>query len=578
MNPFENPVCSFLGNSVEKAKAKLQNALRAAKALGGIEKEMGLDPNAIEQKTAHLKDDLAKEEQKYKEEELSDDIEQDKRAKLKQYSEYAKKDMKEADSILSLIVKLEAAKYIAAERAREELQKAERSQIQSAPVAPPSAVYPAPPANGPYQAPYQSSYMPQYQPQFAPSTLAQQSPFSPSSPLGPYSGSFNDQPIQRPLQYSNPMQGPIFGPRTNLLFQGSPNIAAYTENEGTVEDKNEGPKVPAIVHSSFADNQQPVNGADVHQPITGVDTHQPITGGEAHSPMTDNGSAGLAPLVGDLRPSAAKPVDSNTPNNRVITQGPETKHGILKPKPSKLQNKEAPGKLEPFAKATTTESLATQIATEGVSSTEDKKEMNNRQQTINEPKQPTLVSTFSSQSAPLTLQKPSIQTKESFAHLAPLTNSFAASPAPPHPSQAFIQQRFNSHSPNLIQNSFQTNPQPPKPLVHKPEPANVKSAFDTRPNANLQSPVSAAAPMISNYFGYQQRLQQGPAQQAFAQYQPESPYAWQSPAPEAPSYYWPQQAVQPPLSPQVPQPAYPDYSAVPSYQHPPGMYCVQLKP
>lgn len=500
---------------------------------------MGLDPNAIEQKTIHLKDDLSKEMTKYREEELSDDMNEEKRAKLKQYSDFAKKDMKEADSILSLIVKLEAAKYIAAERAREELQKAERSQIHSPPVLPQSPSYIAPTPVGPVQSPYQSPDQPQYHPQMVPSTPAQQSTFTPSSHYGPYFGSFNDQPVQRPLQYSTQLQGPTFGPS---LYPESPNIASYTTNEDRSQANNDVQTVHSVLRPLPADEQA-------------------FTENESNSP--DIKSAGLVPLdrgegtvkvgggldqsgaksAGDLDASLAEPLDAQ-PNKE---RSGKSKNDVLKPKSRKINGTNTSELLKPVAKATPTESLAKEIATEGVP---------------NEPKLGTLSNMFTSQSTPLSTTRPGFEVKENFAHLAPLSDSFRSSATQYSPKT--FNQRFNGQTPSLLESHFQASPQYVESAVPSRQLAGIKSSSDLRSNSNMYLPQPAAAPMISNYFDYQSIPQQAPLQQGLSQYQPESSYPWQAPASEKPSFYWPQQA------PQAYQPSWPSHQATYGYQPLPG--------
>ena len=122
----------FVDDPVEIAREKLQRAVKAAQALSGIEKELGLEPSTIENKTAKLETELHSEEKNFKK--LADEAQDPaKRAKFNKFEKDADEDVKKAENILKLIVKLEAAKYLAKERAQEDLEKAEKRKMASMP-------------------------------------------------------------------------------------------------------------------------------------------------------------------------------------------------------------------------------------------------------------------------------------------------------------------------------------------------------------------------------------------------------------------------------------------------------------
>lgn len=124
----------FVDDPVEIAREKLQRAVKAAQALSGIEKELGLEPSTIENKTAKLETELHSEEKNFKK--LADEAQDPaKRAKFNKFEKDADEDVKKAENILKLIVKLEAAKYLAKERAQEDLEKAEKRKMASMPQA-----------------------------------------------------------------------------------------------------------------------------------------------------------------------------------------------------------------------------------------------------------------------------------------------------------------------------------------------------------------------------------------------------------------------------------------------------------
>lgn len=124
----------FVDDPVEIAREKLQRAVKAAQALSSIEKELGLEPSTIENKTAKLETELHSEEKNFKK--LADEAQDPaKRAKFNKFEKDADEDVKKAENILKLIVKLEAAKYLAKERAQEDLEKAEKRKMASMPQA-----------------------------------------------------------------------------------------------------------------------------------------------------------------------------------------------------------------------------------------------------------------------------------------------------------------------------------------------------------------------------------------------------------------------------------------------------------
>lgn len=86
----------------------------------------------VENKTANLESELKNEEKNFKK--LADGVQDPtKKAKFVKLEKDADEDVNKAENILKLIVKLEAAKYLAKERAQEDLQKAERRKLASTP-------------------------------------------------------------------------------------------------------------------------------------------------------------------------------------------------------------------------------------------------------------------------------------------------------------------------------------------------------------------------------------------------------------------------------------------------------------
>ena len=163
----------FAEDPVVEAQKKLENSIRAAKALTNIEKELGTDPAFIEQKTGKLKKELGSEMKNINKLESQQD-EPSKKSKYKNMKDVVKEDMKEAQSILSLIVKLEAAKYLANERARQKLVQVQRNRINKTPPLPAVSAVPPQPTNQfqpPYMPPMLPSYVSSYQsssyPQYA---------------------------------------------------------------------------------------------------------------------------------------------------------------------------------------------------------------------------------------------------------------------------------------------------------------------------------------------------------------------------------------------------------------------------
>lgn len=187
----------MLDNPIGQAQEKLQHAINAAKALTSIEKELGTDPSIIEEKTEQLKGQLSS-EMKNVDELASQQNDPLKRSKYNKMKKTAKEDMSEAQSILSLIVRLEAAKYFAKERARQKLKQAERNHISTAPSVPmmspvsPESAMPHLAQNPPYYpmfpsyiSPYQSPSYPQYPGSYpAPSPFGGQSSWMSPEGLG----------------------------------------------------------------------------------------------------------------------------------------------------------------------------------------------------------------------------------------------------------------------------------------------------------------------------------------------------------------------------------------------------------
>lgn len=178
------------------AREKLQRAIKAAQALTKIENQLGLGPSTIENKTEKLEKQLKDEEKNFKK--LADQTEdKDKKQKFEKLEKVADEDVNEADSILKFIVKLEAAKYLAKERAAEELEAAQKNKIASSPqmfLGPPLAFPPQPQVAGYFGGATQPAYqpmMPSYTASYPPQMFQGMSPpsmaFAPSSAPSPVS-------------------------------------------------------------------------------------------------------------------------------------------------------------------------------------------------------------------------------------------------------------------------------------------------------------------------------------------------------------------------------------------------------
>ena len=208
--------CS-LDDPVVIAREKLQRAIKAATALSNIEKQLGLNPSTVEHKTEKLEKQLKDEEKNFKQ--LADQTEnKDKKQKFVKLEKVADEDVNEAQSILKLIVKLEAAKYLAKERAQEELDTAQKNKIASAPqmVLGQPFTYPPqtagyfggvpPPAYRPMMPAYMANYPPQmFQGMSSPSVGPAPSMFSPASLVGPT----NTAPPYQPSYQGNTELQPI---------------------------------------------------------------------------------------------------------------------------------------------------------------------------------------------------------------------------------------------------------------------------------------------------------------------------------------------------------------------------------
>lgn len=198
---------------MEIAREKLQRAIKAAQALSGMEKELGLNPSTIEDKTSRLETELKGEEKNFKK--LADEAQDPtKKAKFVKLEKDADNDVNKAENILKLIVKLEAAKYLAKERAQEEFDKAQKRKLASMP---PTMILGQPASYPPHAAGYfEGVQQPAYQPMIPSSTASYQpqmfqgmSPPSLASPpntmLSPVSlaGPTNVVPPYQPVYQDN---------------------------------------------------------------------------------------------------------------------------------------------------------------------------------------------------------------------------------------------------------------------------------------------------------------------------------------------------------------------------------------
>ena len=201
----------FVDDPVEIAREKLQRAVKAAEALSGMEKELGLEPSTIESKTSKLETELQGEEKNFKK--LADETQDPaKRVKFNKFEKDADEDVKKAENILKLIVKLEAAKYLAKERAQEDLEKAEKRKMASKPQSvlgqplsyPPQVAGYLGGIQQPVYQPAMQSYTASYQPQMFQGTSPSMAS-APNSMLPPASLTVSPKtaPVYRPTYPDN---------------------------------------------------------------------------------------------------------------------------------------------------------------------------------------------------------------------------------------------------------------------------------------------------------------------------------------------------------------------------------------
>lgn len=188
---------------MEIARGKLERALKAAQALTNIEKELGLNPSTIENKTAKLESELKGEEKTFKQ--MEDKTHNaSKKAEFVKLEKDVDDDMNNAQNILKLIVNLEAAKFLAKQRAQDDLEKAEKRKLGSSPpmILGQPVAYP-PPTSGyfggvqqPAYQPMVQSYIAGYQPQMYQGMGALSMASSPNSMLptavSPYQSAYQD--------------------------------------------------------------------------------------------------------------------------------------------------------------------------------------------------------------------------------------------------------------------------------------------------------------------------------------------------------------------------------------------------
>ena len=215
-----------LDDPVVIAREKLQRAIKAAKALSNIENQLGLNPSMVEHKTEKLEKQLKDEEKNFKQ--LADQTEnKEKKRKFIKLEKVADEDVNEAQSILKLIVKLEAAKYLAKERAQEELDTAQKNKIASTPqmVFGQPFTYP-PQATGYFGGLSQPAYqpmMPAYTASYPPQMFQGMSPLSVGSGPGVLSptslaGPTNVAPPYQPSYQGNTEVQPINPSECVVLF------------------------------------------------------------------------------------------------------------------------------------------------------------------------------------------------------------------------------------------------------------------------------------------------------------------------------------------------------------------------
>ncbi|XP_068762673.1 uncharacterized protein [Montipora capricornis] len=198
---------------VEMAREKLERAIKAAQALTSIEQELGLNPSTIENKTTNLESVLKSEEKTFKK--MADESQDaTKKTKFIKLEKDADDDMNKAENILKLIVNLEAAKFLAKQRAQDNLEEAEKRKLASSPPAilGQPVAYSVPQTVGyfgrvqqPVYQPMLQSYMAGYQPPTfqgmtspsiasAPSTMLSPSDLaSPTSTVPPYQPAYQDE-------------------------------------------------------------------------------------------------------------------------------------------------------------------------------------------------------------------------------------------------------------------------------------------------------------------------------------------------------------------------------------------------
>lgn len=171
-NNEKKDVIKKADDPVEMAREKLERAIKAAQALTGIEQELGLNPSTIENKTTNLESELKSEEKTFKK--MADESQDaTKKTKFIKLEKDADDDMNKAENILKLIVNLEAAKFLAKQRAQDNLEEAEKRKLASSPpvILGQPVTYSVPQTVGyfggvqqPVYQPMLQSYMADYQP------------------------------------------------------------------------------------------------------------------------------------------------------------------------------------------------------------------------------------------------------------------------------------------------------------------------------------------------------------------------------------------------------------------------------
>ncbi|XP_022781681.1 proteoglycan 4-like isoform X1 [Stylophora pistillata] len=317
------------------AREKLQRAIKAAKALSNIENELGLSPMTIEDKTKNLENQLKDEEKSFKK--LADQTE-DKQRKQKfvKLEKVADEDVNQAESILKLIVKLEAAKYLAKERAHEDLVRAQKDKIASTP-----QMYLGPPLSYPPEAagyfggvtqPAYQTVMPSYTASYQPQTFQAVAPPS----MAPATTSELLPPSLPAPSNVAPLSTPHYQDNTELQRINSikeTSVSAFSpQSNNQLSGQSVQPKGGQVVSFSTDASDTKINPADIDfiDMESPSSMKKPETQTSGSSPKTPSSGHGNDVIEPQKDVSAPKPPPRQQPAKLVASHQP-----VAPPQPPK---------------------------------------------------------------------------------------------------------------------------------------------------------------------------------------------------------------------------------------------------